>query len=475
MKMRLGCGLMAVAGWVLSASTAPAQQIVNGDFALGAEQWTTNYGHPEAHVSVYDINGDGRNELVFDAATLTNQYLGVLAFQNIPAEYVNLNFGIALAGNVGATNLPGDVSADIKTFTKMEFLDGEGSILNELTMSGEYDPAKYATGNETRAQTTLIKNYSTLTGELAAAGFTMKDIATIRAGCFMFRFDTANTVPSGKGYFGEMSMGLVSGSFNLPGVVNGQFEYDDWWWRQSPTSVDSGWSTVDVDGDGDKELRFEADGLTGQYSSRLWVQETDARMIDFEQGLSLTADLMASNLTSGLRVFHKIEFGRNGPPYQGSVIPGVFVSSEDPSMCARTNEVRLGSTLNISYENLTNMLWNNGGYSVSDVTFVRTVVFLMQFDAAPPTPSGFAAFDNVRMDVKYKNPPTASSALRNADNAVVLSWTGEPGSTYRVQKNDSLSGFQWTNLVAGLAGQEGEMSYSNQMTGAGGFIRLMRD
>ena len=337
---------------LLIACVAHGQGLINGTFDQGITGWNTNYG--KSGSSVYDINGDSRNELVCDIQSCVNQYEGVMAVQDVPASYIDLRHGVALLGDASANGLP--ISADFKAFLKLEFLDQTSNEIPWLTMSGEYDPTKYATNNERRLHTLYIKRYRDITNQLHGTGVSVTNVQALRVGCLVFRYDNHGTVESGQGYFDNLSLGLISSVADDPGIVNGEFEFNEWGWDEYSSFNPTGWTVTNVNSDSDRELKFDAAGLNGQYASKLWVQEFDARAIDFTQGISLLADLGASNLTKGLQVFHKLEFSTNGPPYGGgNIFPTIFASSESThGLCASNNEVQLGSTITMDYATLSN-------------------------------------------------------------------------------------------------------------------------
>jgi hypothetical protein len=371
----------------------------------------------------------------------------------------------------------------MRAFLKLEFLDSSSTLIPGTTLSSEYDPSTYATGNQSRVDINLVKLRRNLTNELAAQGKTLDDVGYVRAGCFLFRFDTNKVQTLGSAYFDNVSMGLVSASYRMPGLINGDFEYDTWGWYESLVSARAGALVVDIDNDADKELRFESDGLTGQYASRLWIQEIPAGEIDLMQGVSLTADLGATNLslpgiTNDLRVFHKLEFGTNGAPYSGGeMLPGVFESSEgDTSLFAATNETRLGSTITMTYENLTNRLHQSGSSATADdITVIRAAVFLMQFHPSASNIVGYGWVDNVQFSYTPKDPPDATNLAAQAGNEMVLTWNSEAGRTYRIQQTHDIYDYRWSNLVTGVAGQTGTTSYTNTLSGSAGFVRIRRE
>ena len=455
---------MVVAGLAAAlAGAAAGQQIENGGFEQGATSWTTNFGLTD--LAVQDLGGNGNHELVFFATNLVTQYSPViLAVQDLPAEYFNLTYGVALAADIGATNL----SNDVRAYSKLEFLSSTG-IIGGMTLSGEYNPDTYAASNQFRPQMVLWRSYNDLSNQFG-------DIQTVRATLFMLRFDTAGGAPTGAGYFDNVSFGLVSKAVPAPGIINGGFEYDDWYWRKSPMSEFFEWSTRDIDGDGDKELEFPDTGLTVQYGGRLWVQEFDARMIDFSNGIAFGCDVGATNLADGFKAFPKLEFCSGAPPYgPGSVINPLTESGEyDPLKNAATNTTRLGVTLGKSYATITNQLVGTG-LTVDDITFVRCILFLIPLNPSPVPAGGSAWFDNAHLDFTYRGMPTLTSAAFPAGGALKLAWQSETGKTYRVQGLDRAGDYRWRNLATNFSGDAVTMSYTNSITNAVGFLRVVRD
>ncbi len=426
----------------------------NGDFSEGTAHWVTHWGiDGGSGVSVSNAHQDGRSTLVLDAAWLTSQASSVLAFQNVPSRYMNLYpYGIALRGDVMVTNLPGETGGDLKAFTKLEFLDVNSNVLDAATVSGEYDASKYAASNQVRRAVTLVANYNVLAGNLQKMGRTVGDVKKIRAACFLHRYDNQETVPVGQAFFNDLTLGRVSElDFASPPIRNGDFEFENWCWMDnpySPVSSTSGWSVVDVDGDGDKEARFDAEGLISQYDGRLWVQDfITYQVVNLTNGITLTADIAASNLTQGLRAFHKLEFG--GPTFNSPPIPGVFVSTEHPNVAAMTNQVIKNSSLTMTYEILTNQL-AVAGRTIHDVVYARSTLFLMQFDSGAPPPSGFAYFDNVRLDFQYaktERSPEVQYSTRLVSNQLEISWGNCSSSSYYHIQRSVLPSQKWSNVL----------------------------
>lgn len=434
------------------ARSPAAWDLENGDFAEGSNYWNTGLGMPGA--SIEDLDADGRNELVLDSAHLVNQYDGVLVVQDVSTRYMDLYyFGVALRADFAASNLSAGAGGDLKAFTKLEFLDAQTNTIHTATMSGEYDASLYATGNVVRRRVTLVKNANTLTADLAAAG---KQVKKIRAGCLLFRFDDTHAGATGTAVFENVALGRVSQlDYGQRSLVNADFEFGNWAWMDNPrssVSSTSGWSVVDADGDGDLEACFSSTDLTGQYAGRLWVQDfyTYLPPLAWTSGVSLTADIVASNLTPGLRAFHKLEFG--GPSFNSPAFPGVFVSSEHPDMAATGSVSRLQSTITMPYDVLTNQL-HAAGRGISDVVYIRAVIFLMQFDASAPPPGGCAYFDNLRLDFQYADSPLnpdVNYSSRIAGDQIELSWGNlTTVTTYHVQCSDGLDR-RWSNVVENL-------------------------
>lgn len=460
----------------LAATPATAQQLINGAFEQGAFGWTNHPTTSPGGWSFSDIDGDGDQELVLDGTTLDDQFEGVLFIQDLLLGEVDLQYGLALTASYAATNLNGDCRA----FMKLEFGneivgDHGGSNIAALTMSTEFDPALYATGNDVRRRITLLKTHDALSTELAGLGATLADVAWARAVLFLLRFDQTNA-PTGSAYFDDVSFGLVSEAFDVPGIPNGDFEHGVWGWADNPITGLGGTTVADRDGDGDAELELEADGLTNQFANHLYVWETDATIIDFTQGVTLTADLGATNLTPDLRVFTKLEFGAGpAPNTAGATVPGVAVTGEfDPSKYATNNDTRLNTSITMDYATLTNQLAQEG-YAPDDLTFVRTVIFLMQFGTEGSPASGSGWFDNLRLDFAFRDRPNATAA-RVAGSDIVLTWASATGETYRVQQHTRTDDYRWSNVASSVAGEAGLTSYTNPLAADGpNFLRVIRN
>lgn len=476
------CSLVVVACIVAvaAAESFAAWDLENGDFAEGSNYWNTALGMPGA--SVEDLNADGRNELVLGSANLVNQYDGVLVVQDVSPRYMDLyNFGVALRADFAASNLSAGAGGDLRAFTKLEFLDAQSNAFNTATLSGEYDGALYATGDVSRPHVTLVANANTLVSKLALLGRTVYDVKKIRAGCFLFRFDDTHAGATGTAAFENVALGRVSElDYGRRSLVNADFEFGNWAWMDNPrssVSSTSGWSVVDMDGDGDLEACFSSADLNGQYAGRLWVQDfyTYLPPLAWTSGISLTADIVASNLTPGLRAFHKLEFG--GPYFSAPAFPGVFVSSEDPAVAATGSISRLQSTITMPYDTLTNQL-HAAGRTISDVVYVRAVIFLMQFDESAPAPGGCAYFDNLRLDFQYADSPLnpdVNYSSRIAGDQIELSWGNlTTATTYHVQCSDGLNR-RWSNVVENLFSFDYDtLTVTTALHGAAGCYRVVQ-
>lgn len=477
--MHRPAALLALSGLLFSISIFAAWDLENGDFSDGLIHWNTGLGLQGA--SCEDINGDGRIELVLDSSQLIDQDSGVIAAQDFSPRYIRLDgYGIALRADIVATNLELEGFSDIRAFTKMEFLDADSNTLHTATVSGEYDPLLYATGNVARRQAVLVVNAHTLASNLALMGRTVWNVKKIRAGCFLFRFDPTQTLPSGKAYFENVALGRVSElDYGMHNIVNADFEFDNWAWMHAPRasiSSTSGWSVVDIDNDGDKEACFSADDLASQYAGRLWVQDVYTYPpIAWTSGVSLTADIVASNLTPGLRAFHKLEFG--GPSYNSPAFPGVFVSSEYPNTAATGNMARLNSTITMTYDNLVDQLALQGR-TISDIAYIRSVIFLMQFDESPPSPAGFAYFDNLRLDFQYAESelnPYVNYTSQIIGDQITLTWGNlTTSATYHVQRADTVTR-KYSNVVQNIFSFDySELTVTTALHGAAGCYRVVK-
>ena len=457
-------------------ASAGAQQILNGHFETGRTAWSNHPVTTSSGWSVTNADGDADLEAVLNAQALTNAGQGILLIQDTFTDYVDLHYGVALSADVGATNLDGDIRA----FLKLEFgteTSGDFGTTNvpALSLSTENDPSGFASSNTAHRQVYLVKPYRALSNELAAVGAAIDDVKWMRAVLFLLRFD--NTTPSpGDGYFDRVSWGLVSRSYDVPGLPNGGFEYGPWTWNDNPITTTSGSSVYDRDGDGDLELELDAAGLTGQFSSRLFVWEADATMMDLTQDITLTADFGATNLAPDMKVFTKLEFSTNGPPNRnGSVVPGAFVSGEyDAATFATNNETRAGTALTMTHANLTNLL-ATAGARFEDLTFARVVLFLLQGGTNGSPAYGQGWFDNARLDFTYRDRPNVAGAQLSGDQLVV-SWSSQTGRSYRVQQITNLFDYAWTNVASGVAGQAGSTAITNPLAGsAPTFLRVVRD
>ncbi|MFH0878585.1 MAG: hypothetical protein V2A34_02620 [Lentisphaerota bacterium] len=383
---------------------------------------------------------------MLDASGVTNQNSGVIAFQDFSPYYFSSLRGLALRADIAVSNLPGAAEEDFKAFTKLEFFDQYTNLLG-ATWSGQYDASKYAASNRSCRGVTLVANAK----DLQSFWYQIK---WVRAGCFLYRFDTNKTELSGHASFSQVALGRASElDYSITSLYNTDFEFDHWCWMNnmySPISSTSGWSVVDVDGDGDKEVCFNADDLTGQYAGRLWVQDMsttpwDPRVV-WTNDITLTADVAASNLTQGLRAFIKMEFGEYPGP---SAFPGVFVSSEAPEFAAMTNQVLHNVQVTMRYTNLLAKL-AAAGKQLSNIEFIRSTLFLMQFDATPPPPSGFAYFDNVCLSYQSTNSarsPQVEYSTRFLENQIELSWGNCSSVTYYHIQRAVLPSAKWSNVV----------------------------
>ena len=466
-------------GWVcglLLASTSGvlgAWDLENGDFSEGTRLWVTNWGIDSgANVTVAPPGPDGEYTLMLDASGVTNQNSGVIAFQDFSPYYFSSLRGLALRADIAVTNLPGAAEEDFKAFTKMEFFDRYTNLLG-TARSGQYDASKYAASNRSCRSVTLVANAN----ELQSFWYQIK---WVRAGCFLYRFDTNKTELSGHASFRRVALGRASElDYSMTSLYNTDFEFDHWCWMNnmySPISSTSGWSVADIDGDGDKEVRFNAEDLTGQYAGRLWVQDMSTTPWDpcvvWTNDITLSADVAASNLTQGLRAFIKLEFGDN------SAFPGVFVSSEAPETAAMTNMVLQNVQVTMRYTNLLAKL-AAAGKQISDVYFIRSTLFLMQFDATPPPPSGFAYFDNVRLSYQPTNSwrsPQVEYTTRFQGDQIELSWGNCSSVTYYHIQRAVLPSTKWSNVVQNVfCGLEDQiMTNRISMDGSGASYRVIK-
>jgi len=454
--------------WAGSALPLCAQQLVNGNFEAAFAGWTNNPFIQCTDCDVMDFDTDGDLEMVFFSSNLVAKDDNVLAVQDFPAEFMDLHFGVALSADICASNL----NADTRAFTKLEFLDETNSLIAGAAVDGNIlGPSFFATGNVCRSQVTLVRQARDLTNILAGAGKTLDEVSQVRATLFMIRFDTNPVPPTGVGYFDDVSFGRVSRSFDVPFVINGDFAYDDWWWRNFPDSSAAGWLVQDIDADGDKELTFAAEGLTNSGASLLWVQDLDATALDFTNGISLKADIGATNLSSQFIAFSKLEFHTNSPPIGGQA-SFELRGEDDPSTFATNNQTKLGVTLATTFENLTNNLAGNGA-GVDDLKALRVTLFLLA--TSDGAASGFGWFDHVELeDVDYKDRPDVTET--RLGNSIVLTWSSDGGEPYRVQENNMLSDFRWSNAAPGtVVGQAGTTSVTNPLKDPAGFFRVIRD
>lgn len=461
--------IAGLAFFVLGSSLTPAQQLVNGQFTQAGLAWT-NVIPAGPNTTFADLDGDGDTECVFIATNLLAHNDNVILVQDFPSEFIDLRYGIALNADIGGTNL----NENIRAFTKLEFLLTNNNVIG---VDGAFDPSNFVTGTAFRSQATLVKQHKSLASDLSGAGLGLDAVAFVRATMFLYRFDTNATIPTGRGYFDNLSFGLVSKSYDVPGVVNGGFEYNDWAWRESAISSEGGFA-VDRDNDGDKELVFPAAGLTNAFNGLLWVQEFDAKVIDFTQGISLTADIGATNLSPNFRLFSKLEFYTNAGPY----LPGTVVmtnatldGASSPTLYVTNSETKYGVTLSKSYSSLTNELAQEGafGATADDLTMVRVVFFFLPF-VSDPAPTGESWVDNVRLNFAFRDRPNVSSVRANIAESVVT-WSSQTGRTYRVQGLSDLRDFHWSNIAVNVAGQAGSTSFTNANVGSNRYLRVVRD
>lgn len=93
--------------------------------------------------------------------------------------------------------------------------------------------------------------------------------------------------------------------------------------------------------------------------------------------------------------------------------------------------------------------------------------------------SGTYRYDNFELalfyDVLETTPPEIGTISIDADNSdVVVSWTnGSDAVTYILQGRTNLNNGVWSNLVAGIPGENGEMSVTSSMAGTVGFYRIV--
>lgn len=468
-------GLVVLATVAASALSAEAQQLKNGTFESGALGWTNHPITSSSGWSITNADLDADKEVLFDAALLTNQSQGILFIQDVPTEQVDLQYGIALSADIGSS----DLADDVRAFTKLEFgtnIAGSvgGSTLNDLTLSGEYDPALCATGTVVRRQVSLVKRYRDLTNDLAQAGVAIDQLRFVRSTLFLLNFGVHPPVPGSRAYYDNVSLGLVSRAYDAPAIPNGGFEFDGWTWFDNEVTESAQSRTYDRDGDGDKELEIDGSGLTAQYAGHLWVWEVDARMIDFSNNVSLIADIGATNLSPGLKAFGKMELGVNSPPNRGGSTIASFSGEYDPALYATNNDTHIGATVTLTPSALLGSLPE--GVTPNDLTFVRVVLYLIQMNPAEPSASGQAWFDNVRLDFERRDRPNVTS-FRSVNGAPVLTWSSQTNRLYRVQTLENLSDYGWTTLADGITGAPIETAYSitGTLPGAVTYTRVVHD
>jgi len=448
---------------VLFPAALPAQQLLNGAFEDAGTGWTQFF--PDRQ-SFTDIDGDGDLEAVIAASNIVNQYEGYYMFQDLPPEFVDLDFGVALTADICATNL----NEDLRAYAKLEFLDETNQLLYASTLSGEYASDTYASTNQRRVSVALVKQPSALAAELAGVSKTLNDVTAVRATFFVLRFDTNQTATTGFAYFDNASFGLVSRSYDVPFIINGGFEYNDWYWRENPVSMANGWIASDVNSDGDKELLFVASGLTNAFDVRLWIQDLEATALDFSQGVRVVADIGATNLSPQFKVFTKLELYTNSPP---TFPPSANVSGEvDPALFATNNDTKIGVSLDFTFDDITNQL-ASAGTSIDEVRNLRAVLFLLSSANGPA--DGFGWFDNVRLECDYKDRPDATRLQPAGGDSFNLSFDSKIGSNYRVQQLNHLSDYRWSNLQSSVSGQIGTTTVAATASDPVGFLRTVLD